>query len=393
MLQKVVESLRTIRSEMLLPPMARAERRLDLNAGMKDDPGIEAALTLAAAWLCRAQDCSLSMDGGVARHFSLVSGWSESYPEITGYVVPTMVSVAAKCGDESLRGRARRMVDWLVSIQLPGGGFQAGTIGARPRVPTIFNTGQILLGLATGVREWGEQYRRSMHKAAQWLVASQDGDGCWRRFESPFATPGEKTYYTHVAWGLFEAARIDPTTPYAEAALANIRWTISQMRPNGWLDQCCLDNPTAPLTHTLGYALRGMVEAYRFTQHADLLTHCQRTADGALSALRSDGFLPGRVDANWRGTVSWTCLTGSLQIAICWLLLYQFTGDERYRHAGCDVNRFVRRTLHVDGSPDVRGGIKGSFPVSGDYGKFEYLAWACKFFIDANLLEQEVVRR
>ena len=74
-------------------------------------------------------------------------------------------------------------------------------------------------------------------------------------------------------------------------------------------------------------------------------------------------------------------------------MLYQFTGDERYRQAGYAVNRFVRRSLHVNGSPDVRGGIKGSFPVSGDYGKFEYLAWACKFFIDANLLEQEVVRR
>ena len=86
----------------------------------------------------------------------------------------------------------------------------------------------------------------------------------------------------------------------------------------------------------------------------------------------------------------WTCLTGSLQIAICWLLLYQVTGDERYRQAGCAVTRFVRRTVRIDGNPDMRGGIKGSFPVSGDYGKFEYLAWACKFFIDANLLEDEV---
>ena len=66
---------------------------------------------------------------------------------------------------------------------------------------------------------------------------------------------------------------------------------------------------------------------------------------------------------------------------------------ERYRQAGCAVTRFVRRTVRIDGNPDMRGGIKGSFPVSGDYGKFEYLAWACKFFIDANLLEQEVVRR
>jgi hypothetical protein len=390
MLEKVVQSLRTIRSEMRLSPMAREERRLDLHGGIKDDPGITAAVNLATAWLCRAQDCSLSMDGGVARHFSLVSGWSESYPEITGYVVPTMIGAAEKGDDAALRERARRMVDWLVSIQLPDGGFQAGTIGARPVVPTIFNTGQILLGLATAVRVWGDVYLRSMHGASDWLVTAQDSDGCWRRFASPFAMPGEKTYYTHVAWGLFEAARIAPATPYADAALANIRWTLGQMRPNGWLEQCCLDTPAAPLTHTIGYALRGLVEAYRFTQSEDWLTPCRRTADGALTALRSDGFLPGRLDANWRGTVSWTCLTGSLQIAICWLMLYQYTGDERYHQAARSVNRFVRRTLHVDGRLDTRGGIKGSFPVSGDYGKFEYLAWACKFFIDAHLLEREV---
>ena len=390
MLEKVVQSLRTIRSEMRLPPMAREERRLDLHGGIKDDPGISAAVNLATAWLCRAQDCSLSVDGGVARHFSLVSGWSESYPEITGYVVPTMITVAEKRDDASLRERARRMVDWLVSIQLPDGGFQAGTIRARPLVPTIFNTGQILLGLSSAVRVWGDEYLHSMHSAADWLVAAQDPDGCWRRFASPFATPGEKTYYTHVAWGLFEAARMAPARPYADAALANIRWTLGQMRPNGWLDQCCLDTPATPLTHTIGYALRGLVESYRFTQSADLLTPCLRTADGALTALRSDGFLPGRLDANWQGTVSWTCLTGSLQIAICWLMLYQYTGDERYRQAARSVNRFVRRTLHVDGRRDTRGAIKGSFPVSGDYGRFEYLAWACKFFVDANLLEQEV---
>jgi hypothetical protein len=28
--------------------------------------------------------------------------------------------------------------------------------------------------------------------------------------------------------------------------------------------------------------------------------------------------------------------------------------------------------------------------VDGEYGKLEYLSWACKFFIDANLLEQEL---
>src|SRR5690242_20075632 len=393
MLQRMVNSLRTIRSEMRLPPLAKAERALDSRAPMREDPGIDVAVSLASAWLCRAQDCSVSMDGGVARHFSLVSGWSESYPEVTGYIVPTMLRVAAHRGDPTLRERARRMLDWLVSIQLPDGAFQASTIGARPVIPTIFNTGQILIGLAAGAGEWGEQYLAPMHRAARWLVDAQDADGCWRRFASPFATPGEKTYYTHVAWGLLEAARVDPDTPYADAALANIRWTIRQMRPNGWLDHCCVRDTTAPLTHTVGYALRGMLEAYRFARDPEFLTSCRLTADGTLTALRADGFLPGSLDANWRGTVKWSCLTGSVQIAICWLMLYELTGEERYRQAARAVNQFVRRTMHVEGDPDARGGIKGSLPVSGDYGKFEYLSWACKFFIDANLLEQEIDSR
>ena len=32
----------------------------------------------------RAQDYSSSEDGGVARHYGLLNGWSASYPETTG---------------------------------------------------------------------------------------------------------------------------------------------------------------------------------------------------------------------------------------------------------------------------------------------------------------------
>jgi hypothetical protein len=55
------------------------------------------------------------------------------------------------------------------------------------------------------------------------------------------------------------------------------------------------------------------------------------------------------------------------------------------------VNGFVRRTVAVDGQHETRGGVKGSFPVDGDYGTFEYLNWAAKFFIDSNELERTAV--
>ena len=40
--------------------------------------------------------------------------------------------------------------------------------------------------------------------------------------------------------------------------------------------------------------------------------------------------------------------------------------------------------------PETRGGVKGAFPVDGAYGEYEYLNWAAKFCIDANLLEAEL---
>jgi glycosyltransferase involved in cell wall biosynthesis len=391
MVERAFQPIRAMRSYRTLPPAARAEQRRDRQGLYASDPGAERGIAEGIAWLCRAQDHSTTDDGGVARHYSLVTGWAASYPETTGYIVPTMLAYARLRGDEAVRHRARRMLDWLVSIQLPCGGFQGGLIDSQPIVPVTFNTGQILLGLAAGVREFGdEKYHQALRRAADWLVAAQDPDGCWRRYPSPFAKSGDKAYDTHAAWGLLEAARLEPGRPYAEAALANVRWALGSQRDNGWFDDCCLSDSSRPFTHTLGYVLRGILEAYRFGHDQSLLEAARKTADGLLTATSKDGFLPGRLDSDWRGTVSWACLTGTAQIAICWLMLFEETGDVRYWQAACAGNRYVRRTMRFEGPSETRGGVKGAFPVHGEYGQYEYLNWAVKFFIDANLLEQEL---
>jgi len=301
-----------------------------------------------------------------------------------------MLAYAKWKNDEVFRHRARGMLDWLLTIQLPSGAFQAGTVDDRPVVPATFNTGQILLALTSGVQEFGEHYRDSLRRAADWLVNTQDPDGCWRKYPSPFAEPGEKAYDTHVAWGLMEAARVENKRAYGEAALANVQWALQQQQENGWFDKCCVLDDTQPLTHTIGYVLRGIVEAYRFSKEPSLLQASRKTADGLLSALRPNGFLPGRLNHRWQGTVPWACLTGTAQIAHCWLMLFQETADTRYRSAAFVANQYVRRTMRVDGLPGIRGGIKGSFPIDGAYGTYEYLNWACKFFVDSHMLEQVV---
>ncbi len=345
----------------------------------------------SVAWIGRAQDNSASNDGGVARDFSLLTGWNSSYPETTGYIIPTLINYAKLKNDETTLLRAKRMLNWLVSIQFPDGGFQGSVIGAAPEIPVTFNTGQILLGLASGTEEFGDEYREPMRRAANWLVRTQDDDGCWRKHRSPFTDPTDKAYETHVSWGLFEAARLEPESDYARSAIANIKWALSLQTDNGWFENCCLSEPEQPLTHTLGYVLRGVIEAYRFTNDEIFLDASLKTADSLLTALRDDGSLPGRLDSDWKGTVSWSCLTGNVQIAACWLLLFKYTDNAKYRDAALAANKFVCRTVNLDGRPEIRGAVKGSFPVSGDYCAYEYPNWAAKFLVDSLLMEKAIM--
>jgi hypothetical protein len=283
------------------------------------------------------------------------------------------------------------MLDWLVSIQFADGAFPGGTIDQSPQVPVSFNTGQILMGLAAG-SHLAPRYGDAMRRAADWLIAAQDADGCWRRFPSPFAVPGEKTYDTHAALGLMAAAEKAPDRGYLEAALRSVDWALTHQSANGWFAQCCLTDMERPLTHTLGYALRGVIGAYLSSRDAKYLHAACLTADGAMRALGRDGRLPGRLDREWRPAARWVCLTGSAQLAECWLLLHRETGREDYRKVGLAVSAFVRRTLPLDGPAGVRGGVNGSLPIDGGYGQWQYLSWAAKFMIDAAQQELQLQR-
>jgi hypothetical protein len=48
--------------------------------------------------------------------------------------------------------------------------------------------------------------------------------------------------------------------------------------------------------------------------------------------------------------------------------------------------------VKLEGDPGIVGGVAGSFPIDGEYGSFQYLNWAAKFAIDANLMELDALR-
>lgn len=379
----VSAALRQVFEDISLPRAARRMKARDREGPSLVTVSCEEAIAAGTRWLIRAQDRSASADGGFARDFSLINGWSTSYPETSGYIVPTFIAEAAATGSRDLEVRARRCLDWLVSIQFPEGGFQGGRIEQTPRVPVTFNTGQILLGLAAGAHLDREKYLQPMRRAAAWLRDSQDADGCWRKYPTPFSAAGEKAYETHVSWGLFEAARVAPDEGFGEAGMKQVRWALTKQRPNGWFDSNCLDEPNAPLTHTIGYVLRGLVEAYLWSKDAAVGEAALRTANGLLPAVRADGYLSGRLDGTWRAAADWVCLTGSAQIAHSLFILAGVYERSDLAEKAATLNHYVRRTVALSGDEDVVGGVKGSFPVHGAYGRFQLLNWAAKFLVDS----------
>lgn len=390
--QTFIDRIAEYRFQRSLSPGAICLQAADADGLGDFDLGPEEAIRASLGWICVAQDQSLTQDGGVARSFSMLDGWTASYPETTGYIIPTLIAESKHGGDKALITRAQKMLDWLIDIQYPCGGFQGGMVNETPKVPVTFNTGQILLGLAAGARELEEsRYEQAMLKAANWLVETQDDDGCWRRHPTPFAEQGVKAYETHVSWGLFEAARVVPESQYADSGLKQVQWAITNQRDNGWFDNNCLSDRDAPLTHTIGYVLRGILEAYRFSGDERFRRSSLKTGVALLDVIGQDGHLPGRLTADWKANCEWVCLTGSVQIAHCMFLLFGVTRDKRFLEAGRKLNSFVRRTVTMQGSQNVIGGIRGSFPIGGEYGSFEYLNWASKFFIDSNRAELQAI--
>jgi hypothetical protein len=133
--------------------------------------------------------------------------------------------------------------------------------------------------------------------------------------------------------------------------------------------------------------LRGVIEAYRFSSDGKYLNAALRTAEPLVACMDEEGRIAGRLDRVWQPAANYSCLTGIAQIAACWFLLAEITERREFVRAGRIANSFVRRTVRYTGDPNMVGGVKGSFPVNGDYGAYQYLNWAAKFFIDANLLE------
>jgi uncharacterized protein YyaL (SSP411 family) len=333
----------------------------------------------------------------LSRGYSLVynsyfrgQGWQPSYPETTGYIIPTLLHASQHLESPQLADRALRAARWEIEVQLESGAVQGGVIGEE-RSPAVFNTGQVMFGwLAAFESSGASQFADATIRAGRYLVSVQDRDGHWRKGNSQFARGDATLYNARVAWALAEAGAVLRQPEFTEAARRNLRAVVKLQYENGWFPHCCLTDSRQPLLHTIAYTVRGLLEGGRVLNDPEMLAAARLAARQLMAAVRDDGWMPGRYRQDWSGAVSWSCLTGEAQMANNWLRLHQITGDATWLEPVPRVLQFLKRTQNrTSRDAGLRGGIKGSAPMSGDYGRNEILNWATKYFADALMRDEE----
>lgn len=343
----------------------------------------QAHLQAAIAWLKRAHDCS--PDDGVSWGYSLKGAWRTSYRETSGYIAETFFELAKRTQDQDAWQRAIAVSRWLVEIQDADGSIANTRYGTGG---IVFDTGQVLQGLVRAYEETQEaDFLQAAEAAADWLVRVADETGRWTR-NTHNGIP--HVYNSRVAWILLWLNSIRPTPERERVARVNLDWAVSQQQ-QGWFDQCAFVLDVAPFTHTIAYAIRGLLESGLLINDSTYLQAAIAGADAVLQHVREDGFIPGQIDIDGTPVGRYCCLTGNCQMAIIWLKLFQKLGKVEYYQAAERSLRYVMAHQDIRTHDlNIRGGIKGSHPIWGAYTRLSYPNWATKFFIDALLLLMEV---
>lgn len=390
--------IRLLRAHPVLSPVALREARRERAGGHRVEDSNLPHLTAAIEWLTRAQDAT--PDDGFSRGYSLnwnpyfqTRGWQQSYPETTGYIIPTLYEAARRLDRPDLADRATRAAQWSIAVQLPSGAVRGGVIGQGDS-PAIFNTGQVILGWISALHETGDDtFAAAANRAAEFLTTVQCPDGFWRRANSAFADTDATEYNARVAWALAEAGTVLEVPRFRDAAARNLHAVVRAQHSNGWFGACCLTDPRRPLLHTIAYTIRGLLEGGRVLGDERLIAAAEIAAGNLVEAVAPNGWMAGRFDSDWIPAASWSCLTGQAQMVNNWIRLHEIGGDRKWLEPVQSVLRFLKSTQNrTTSNPGLRGGIKGSNPLDGGYGPFEILNWATKFFADA-LMRDDATRK
>lgn len=350
--------------------------------GVRSLERLRALASAGLAWICRSQD---QVGSGGVGDFRF-QGWTPGYPEVTGYIIPTMFDWAAELQRPELADRAVRMAEWELGIQQPEGGFESWYEG-EGRPPVVFNTGQVIRGLLRAAQETGEErFLDGARRAGEWIVSGQEPDGSFSRGNYLGMT---RVYDVYATAALAQLAAAGGGERFARAAADNAEFAISQQTDDGWFDRCdnVPDGNATPSTHTLGYTADGLIEIGLLQDEPRFVAAGELTARALRARIEPGGRLPGRFDREWQPRASYVVLTGSAQLGILLAGIDSRNHEPDLLDASWALLDFLAYVQELNSvGVNRRGAIAGSHPVWGRYVPLKYPSWATKFYLDHILL-------
>jgi malonyl-CoA O-methyltransferase len=267
------------------------------------------------------------------------------YPEVTGYLIPTLLSV----GERDL---ACRYAEWLACMQGEDGSFA----GATGRGGYAFDTGQVVRGWVRLLDRMPD-LERPLRRACDWLLSTSDP--ATGRIQVP--PPGQD-------WSLGRRGEVNEAIHLH--VLAPLRWAgelLNERRYTDFVDRA--------LPYYLGHTNptdfarpNCLTHFYAYVQEALLDLGCEEEARAGMANVarhqQPSGAVPGYHD------VGWVCVPGLAQLALVWYRL----GQRQRADAALGFLALLQ---------NPSGGFFGSHGVQADYFPAEEVSWAAKYAIDA----------
>jgi hypothetical protein len=347
---------------------------------------------LALAWLIRSIEACGGEGSAVfySRLYRPLRGWADAYPETTGYIIPTLIDCGKRFDREDLGTLAVLQARWVMSLQYVDGALPGGAVvRGRKGEPSIFNTGQMILGLVAAADLTGQpDFLISASSAARWLADELDETaGTWTTHA--YVQGFSPAYYTRVCWPMLEVWKRTREERIRAKALRALDTILGWQQENGAFARWGFHPSRPAFTHTIAYTIRGFLESGELlgADGGRFTTAARRAALAVREQVDARGRTAGAYDANLAGRYWYTCLTGNCQLGIIWLRIARECQDLKCLRAALHslwtvmVRQKTRRGL----DPNTRGAVAGSKPFWGRYLFARYPNWAAKFFIDCCL--------
>lgn len=239
--------------------------------------------------------------GGISAWKSADGKWHKPYPEITGYVIPTLLAWGAA-------DLAERCADWLIGQQNKDGSFN-GLDG----VPRPFDTAAIIEGLRAAFAVLAKpEYHKAEIKALKWMETQIVDEG-WLKNSEKQRQP--ETYNLR-----------------ASAIIGNVKELEYRVKAGF---------PNSERSHYMAYALEGAVN---FGDFNFALPHIE------MAYIMQSGLMPLVVNRDWTGSAGNADYCATAQMGI----LFQRAGLDAGKQYEILKDRLLPNGGLEQGSQDSR---------------------------------------